>query len=406
MTAAPGSMRLLFVVQRYGTDVAGGAEQACRSYAARLAARGHRVEVLTSCAVSYVDWANHYEPGSSELDGVTVHRLPVRAPRDGGSFSLFNQRVVYGHRPVPLYQQREWMRQQGPYIPELAPWLVARAGAYDRVIFFTYLYYTTYAGLPAATGRALTVLQPLAHDELPLELPLFRSVFSLPTGFAFLTPEERALVRSRFATAGKPEVVTGIGVEMGEEARGGFRGEHGIGRRPYIVYVGRVDPAKGSEELFEYFTMYKRSHPGPLALVIVGERIKELPSHPDVIVTGFVPGSERAAALSGALLLVQPSHFESFSIVLAEAWARGIPALVQGRCAVLAGQAARSRGAIAYRGWAEFEVALERLVRDQALRRSLGAAGRSYVEANYSWQAVIGRYERFLWSLGAGRLTS
>ena len=63
-------MRLLFVVQRYGHEVAGGAEQHCREFATRLAARGHHVEVATSCARNYQDWANWYPEGQSELDGV------------------------------------------------------------------------------------------------------------------------------------------------------------------------------------------------------------------------------------------------------------------------------------------------------------------------------------------------
>src|ERR671932_820288 len=64
-------MHLLFVVQRYGPEVFGGAEDACRQFASRMAVR-HDVEVLTSCAVSYVDWANVYRPGTESLDGVTV----------------------------------------------------------------------------------------------------------------------------------------------------------------------------------------------------------------------------------------------------------------------------------------------------------------------------------------------
>ncbi len=54
-------MRLLFVTQRYGREVAGGAELACRQYASHLAARGHEVDALSSCAKSYRDWADFYD---------------------------------------------------------------------------------------------------------------------------------------------------------------------------------------------------------------------------------------------------------------------------------------------------------------------------------------------------------
>ena len=48
-------MRVLYSVQRYGEDIVGGSESACRSFAEQLVARGDEVEVTTSCARSYVD---------------------------------------------------------------------------------------------------------------------------------------------------------------------------------------------------------------------------------------------------------------------------------------------------------------------------------------------------------------
>ena len=45
-------MRICYVVQRYGRMIAGGAEQHCREMAERMAARGHDVEVATTCATS------------------------------------------------------------------------------------------------------------------------------------------------------------------------------------------------------------------------------------------------------------------------------------------------------------------------------------------------------------------
>ena len=130
-------MRLLFVVQRYGSEVAGGAETCCREFATRLAARGHDVDVLTSAALSYRTWANHYPAGPSELDGVTVHRLPAVGERDDRFFTPLNTRVVWGHKPVPLYLQHQWMRAQGPWIPEIVPWLVDRAAGWRNIVRYS-----------------------------------------------------------------------------------------------------------------------------------------------------------------------------------------------------------------------------------------------------------------------------
>ena len=395
-------MRLLYVVQRYGPEVAGGAETHCRYFATRLAARGHDVEVLTSCAASHSGWANAYPAGDSEIDGVGVHRLPVARPRDEAFFARLNERVVWGVRPAPVHLQQRWIESQGPVISGLRPWLAERAGGYDAVIFFTYLFHPTWAGLPAASAVAPTVLHPTAHDEPALGVRLYDTTFRHPSAFAFSSEEEAALVARRFRITQRRAVI-GVGTEIDPPvdpgAEAALRSAHGLGDRPYVLYLGRVEPGKGAQELFAFFCAYKQRRPGPLALVMAGTVVEDPGRHPDVVLTGFVSDAERTALLAGALALVQPSYFESFSMVLTEAWAQRVPALVQGHCAVLEGQARRSGGAIPYRGFAEFEAALERLVSDAGLRRSLGDAGRRYTEANYRWDAVLGRYEALLSAL-------
>lgn len=396
-------MRLLFVVQRYGAEVPGGAELAAREFATRMAARGHATDVLTSCAVSYVDWANVYPPGTEVIAGVSVHRLAVSEAREDRIFGPLHARVPFGRHRAPPFMQRDWMRVQGPHTPGLVPWLRTHAASYDRIVFFTYLYYTASAGLPAAAGMVPTVLHPTAHDEPPLYLPLFDLTYRLPSALAFLTEEEAELVARRFRVR-LPTTVTGLGVDLDAvgtpEEVSAFRGGiDGLGQRPYLVYVGRVDPGKGSVELFDYFTEYKRRNPSDLALVVVGDPVEPMPVHPDIFVTGFVGEPAKRGAVSGALALVQPSYFESFSLVLIEAWAQGRPALVQGRCDVLEGHARRSGGAIPYRGFAEFEAALDLLLGDTDLAAAMGHAGRRYVERRYSWDRIIARYERFLGAL-------
>jgi glycosyltransferase involved in cell wall biosynthesis len=389
-------VRLLFVVQRYGPEVFGGAEVFSREFATRMAGRGHDVDVVTSCAVSYVDWANVYEPGTSSLAGVTVHRLPVDRPRDNVLFNGLNVRVNAGTRPTPLHLQRAWMDLQGPHLPELPGWLEEHAGSYDAAVFYTYLYWSTWAGLAAAGRHVPTVLHPTAHDEPPLYLALYDLMFRLPDALGYLTPEEAALVGGRFRLR-RPNVTTGVGVELspgGDEHR--FRRQFGLGDEPYLLYVGRLDPHKGTEELASFFAAYKARHPGPLKLVFMGEPIRPIERHDDIVVTGFVGEDVKQDGLAGCLALMMPSYFESFSIVRLEAWVHRKAAIVQGNCDVLLGQARRSGGALPYRSFGEFEAAVELLVDDEDLRHRLGAAGRRYTEEHYDWDVVLGRYERFL----------
>lgn len=393
-------MRVLYVVQRYGDGVAGGAEQHAREIAERMVTRGHTVEVLTTCATSYVDWANELPAGPSTLNGVGVHRLPVKRPRHGPLFGMFNARMIssFGFRPLSL--QRQWIEMEGPFAPEIPRWLARRGRDYDVVVFVTYLYWTAWAGLRACAGAVPTVLHPTAHDEPPLRLSLFHEVLRLPNALAYLSPEEAELVRTRFP--GAPDgAVVGMGVDLPEAPGDGrrFRERFGLGDAPYLLYLGRVDPAKGAAELYDFFVAYKARRPSDLRLVYLGETLVELPPRDDVLVTGFVDTDVRDAALRGALALVHPSYFESFSMALTEAFAHWRPALVQERCAVTAGHARRSGAALPYSGFAEFEVAVDLLLDEPRVADAMGRAGRAYVEREYSWPTVLDRYEALLESV-------
>jgi glycosyltransferase involved in cell wall biosynthesis len=398
-------MRLLFVVQRYGEEALGGAERHCRDFALRLAARGHHVEVATSCAQSYVDWADAYEPGST-LDGdVRVQRFRVRRPRDDRFFGPLHQRVIGARGPVAHVVEREWMRMLGPDLPELPGWLRARADDFDVVIFFTYLYATSFDGLAALTGLTPCVLHPLAHDEPALGLGLFDQMFRSTDAFGFNTEEEQALVHRRFGVS-RRSLVIGTGIDTADRDAtshdvAGFRARFDLGEQPYLLYVGRIDPGKGSTELADMFAARARRRGADVALVALGDPVTQLPPESGVVVTGAVDEATKEAALAGCLALVQPSFFESLSMVLLEAWAHRRPALVQGRCEVLVGQARRSGGAIPYSGFAEFEAAVDLLLASPELVDTLGAAGRRYVEARYTWDDVLTRYERFLEDVAA-----
>jgi glycosyltransferase involved in cell wall biosynthesis len=389
-------MRILYVVQRYGETIAGGAEQHCREIAERMARRGHQVEVATTCAQSYVDWADAYPPGRTSVSGVVVHRFRVAAPRANLQFNELNRRMVRGRGPRPRFVQEEWMRQQGPWSPELISWLERNAHRYDCVVCFTYLYWTTWAALRALRGRVPLVLHPTVHDEPPLRLSLFDSEFRAPDAFALSTPEEIDLIRDRFHID-PPGAVVGIGVEVGAADGARFRAAYRLGDRPYLLYVGRIDPGKGALALVDFFIAYKERHPDDdLMLVLVGDALVDVPERDDIIVTGFVDYQTRDDALAGTLALAQPSFFESFSMILTEAFAFGRPAIVQGRCEVLAGHAHRSGAAIPYDSFAEFESALEILRADPTLADTMGAAGKAYVEREYTWDIVLERYEALL----------
>lgn len=385
-------MRILFVIQRYGLEVAGGSELHCRWLATRLARR-HQVEIATTCALDYIEWRNHYPPGEDTVDGLRVRRFPVARPRSEHRFSLI-QDLVY-HEEHTLDEERRWVVENGPVCPLLVRALPGWPA--DVVVFYSYRYYQSFFGLPAVADRA--VLVPTAEEDPAVELPVFAPLFRAPRGILYLTPEERALVNGVSGNESVPSVVIGSGINVPEAWRAAdVRGRHALPER-YLLYAGRIDRNKGADKLFAYYRRLADEWPQVPPLVLVGKPALPIPDHPKVRHLGFVSEEEKFALLAGCDVLLMPSAYESLSVIVLEAWAMGRPVLVNAACKVLEGQCVRSGGGLFYRGYAEFAEALRRIVDGPELGRALGAAGRDYVRREYDWDVVEGRVEGFLQSL-------
>jgi glycosyltransferase involved in cell wall biosynthesis len=369
-------------------DVTGGSESLARAVAERLAAED-RVTVFTTCARDYVTWRNELPEGAESLNGVEVRRFVVEEERDLASFNAFSDTLY--DRPHTADDELVWLRRQGPYVPRLVAQLEAERDAFDAVVFFTYLYYPTCWGLKAAPERSILV--PTAHDEPPLRFGIYRDVFEAPRALAFCSVPEEALVRSRFRVA-VPTAVTGMGVELAStpspDVRG-FRARYGVEGR-YVLYAGRIDAGKGCAEMIERYERYRRETSRPAELLLIGRIAMPEPAVPGVRYLGYLPEAEKHAAMAGARAVVCPSAYESLSIVLLEALAAGTPVLASARSAVLKDHCLRSNAGLWYEDADEFAVALDLLVRDERITRALGENGRRYVQDNYGWDAVLGRY--------------
>jgi glycosyltransferase involved in cell wall biosynthesis len=380
-------VRLLFVIQRFGAEVAGGAEALCRSTARALSERGHDITVLTSTARDYLHWSPYYEEGTSRDGEVAVRRFSVEPPDPERAGALVRR---LGLAPGDETLEGQWARAQGPVCPGLLGAL-ARDDASDAVVFWTYLYATTQLGLPLARGRS--VLVPLAHDEPMLRFGLTRAVIASADALAFLTPEERRLVDDLHGIGDRPNAIVGTGLEPplpGDPARA--RRRFGLPAR-FVLYLGRLDAAKGVDRLIRQHEAYRRAG-GELGLVLAGRGSGALRVPDGVLTTGFVSEQERADLLAAAEVVARPSPYESLSLVALEAWQSATPTLANARCEVVAGQTARSQGGLLYDD-AGYVRQLTRLARDEALRRALGEAGRSWV-APQTWDACAGRWDDLL----------
>ncbi len=390
--------KIAFVVQRYGLEVMGGSELHCRLVAERLARAGHECTVYTSAAKDYITWRNEYPPGESEVGGVRVKRYPVARERDIAAFNAYSDWIFFN--PHTTEDEILWMERQGPASPALVQAVERESADYDHVIFFTYLYFNTYWGLRGVEGRKTLV--PTAHDEPALRLGIMKEVFAAPDAFMFNTESEKAMLGRYFSFEGKYQDTVGVGVDLPEAVdTKGFRRAHRIDF-PYILYAGRIEPGKGCAELLEYFGRTERAHPG-LRLLLIGNKLMDLPEDPRVRYLGFVSAEEKTAAMAGALATVHPSHFESLCMAALESLAVRTPVLVQEAADPLMQHAVRGRSGLSFRNAEEFAAALDLLVGDERLRKALGLNGRAYVEADYTWEKVIGKYERLIAHFTGGK---
>jgi glycosyltransferase involved in cell wall biosynthesis len=380
-------LKVALVVQRYGLDVLGGAETLARRVA-ELIARDVDVTVLTTCAVDYLTWADHYEPGESAVNGVRVLRFPVPEPRDSKTFEAASGRAYAA--PKNRDRGRAWMHAQGPNAPGLLEHLREEGRGYDAVVFVTYLYATTADGLPLVADRSILV--PTVHDEPPLRLAIFDEVFAKAQLCLFSTPEERELSRSRFGVPDDRARIVGSGIDVHPDAEGGrFIQETRIDR-PYALYHGRLDPSKGVPELVEHHIRYRAGRPNALDLVLIGGGEISLPTGQGFHRLGFVSDERKHDAIAGAEVVVCPSPYESLSFSQLEAWSHGRPTLANGKSPVLVGQSRRSGGGLWYSTAEEYAAMLDLLSRAKPLAAAIGAQGRRYAQAEYSWDRVRERW--------------
>jgi glycosyltransferase involved in cell wall biosynthesis len=422
-------MKIALIVQRYGTEVLGGSEHLCRLLAERLATR-HEVEVLTTCARDYVTWKNEYPEGMDRVRGVVVRRFTTSRVRDLDAFNRLSE-WIFSHEHTRA-DEMEWLKLQGPWCPGLIEHLRRQQQTYDVLVFFTYLYAPTVLGLEVNPGKSLLI--PTAHDEPAITLGIYRDVFRRPGAIAYLTDSERQFVQRQFPERPLLEELAGVGVDVPPQApvadesaagvdlealddgdagdaggaeesgwerdvaphlsvRGAaFRRRHRL-YGPIALYGGRIDPGKGCEELIEYFSAYVKEG-GDATLALMGVKLMVLPEEPFIRFAGRLTDRERFEALEAATVVVCPSPYESLSLLALEALSTGTPILANARSSVLVEHCRRSNGGLYYADRDEFIECLKLLVGDEALRTALGANGRAYVEANYRWDVVLGKYER------------
>jgi len=164
----------------------------------------------------------------------------------------------------------------------------------------------------------------------------------------------------------------------------------GLEPRSYVLFVGTVEPRKGIDVLLAAHAALRGTGHPDLRLVIAGPpgwgKTPALDG-PGVVAPGRIDEATLDALYRGAAALAVPSRSEGFGLPALEAMARGCPVVASdaGALPEVVGDAALlvpAGDADALAG------ALDRLLSDDGLAASLGAAGHRRA-AGFTWSACV-----------------
>ncbi|MBI5240683.1 MAG: glycosyltransferase family 4 protein [Elusimicrobia bacterium] len=252
--------------------------------------------------------------------------------------------------------------------------------------------------LAPSGARLVVTFQDFDHPELPRGTAAQRAGLRRLLRRAHAVTAVSDFLRDR-VEAGLPElrgnvrvVPNGVGLPAPQS---GFRPPT---RRPYILSVGRLAPYKGTDLLLMAYSQMK--DPGA-DLVLCGAPfhgshtaglIAALRLGGRVHLTGLQPPARVAALLQGCLFYAAAPRAETFGMAVVEAMAAG-KAVLAARVGAIPEHLRHGREGLlaAPKDVDGLRRGLERLSRDGALRRRLGAGARRAAR-RFSWDRVADQY--------------
>ncbi len=163
--------------------------------------------------------------------------------------------------------------------------------------------------------------------------------------------------------------------------------------RPYFLFVGRLERIKGLQDVLPVFRHYEDAD-----LLVVGDgndasALRRLAAGmPRVKFLGSLSTEELPRFYRHALGLLVPSiGFETFGIILIEAFRQGVPVIAR-RLGPFPEIVEQAGGGLLFSTPAELLTAMHRLQSDPALRRQLGEAGEQAFQQHWSEEVVVPRY--------------
>lgn len=393
--AAPtGPRPLAIVVQRFGPNIRGGAEQHAAQLAGLLARFGP-VEVLTTTAEDYRYWRGQLPAGEQtwpEHPQVTIRRFPVEKLRQPLSFAIAHRLMVAltkftkggGWLPAGLLRAIEarWYERQGPYCPQMVAYLKSHEHRFQRVLFITYLYYPTVMGAKALSVPYLLI--PTLHDEPAKDFVHTTELLQGAEALIVNSSAELALIEQLGDFRAKSHVV---GIHLA--ASWWQRPLEAPAEPRYLLYVGRIDQGKNLGALLAWYQAAEFSQ--PVRLILAGHDQGTVKIPQGVTLLGEVSEEKKVALMAGALAVVHPSRLESLALVVLEALALGTPVLLDDQSELFRSYIKEAAIAAGFRDRASFAAAVEALLASPP-PPPLRNEAREWVRARYSEAAIASKF--------------
>ncbi len=417
-------MKILVMTDHFPPDNLGGAGQAAFIQCRALQQLGHDVQVLSARR-------DDSSPADLDVEGIHVHRLKIAYPlRWHAYLSLVN--------PVAT-------RQVNQYLDRVQPDVVHAHNVHT---------YLTYHSLTLARKRGLPVFLTV-HDTMTVTYQKFDSFIDpgwrgIPESMDYRVdpwtqvrkqrfryfPPRNAIIRQiirrnvnaiispsaellKVLEANQVSAPAMIALANGVEAerfasteaeQNAFRVEQGLEGRRVVLFAGRINRAKGGEQILRAMPLIVEKVPDAMLLVLArpggyGEGMlgiaESLGIGQYIRFAGWLTGRALAAAFGTADVCVTPSvYFDNFPTINLEAQAAGTP--VVGTCF------GGTREAVAddETGYIVNPYDLDMLagriadlLLDDSLRVRMGQNARQRVHQHYDWleqaRKLIEIYQRF-----------
>ena len=178
-----------------------------------------------------------------------------------------------------------------------------------------------------------------------------------------------------------------------------------VGRssHPTIVVLGRLVPHKRVEHAIEVLAKLRESHPG-LSLRIIGDgwwapKVREHAEacgvSESVVQLGFISEQDKHTELAQSWVALAPSIKEGWGLNVVEAASHGVPTVAYHGAGGLSESIEDGRTGLLVHDLDAMATAVSRLLSDQLLRDTLGAAAREHAR-QFTWEGTITSWEDLL----------